>query len=782
MVGTRYEQGGIIKDGAKLINAVSNSTVPHLTLMVGASYGAGNYGMSGRAYDPRFVFTWPNHRIAVMGPEQLAGVLSIVARQRTEAAGQAVRRGRRSRRCARRSRSRSRRSRPRSTRPAGSGTTASSTRATPAPCSARALGRALRAGAGREQLRRLPDVSGDDHRRRSPDCSSPTAARSRAASSAPAASWASRPSPCSPSPTAARRSSTRRRTPSRSAARTSAESYLDADDPRRRAPHRRRRVHPGYGFLSENADFAAGRAATPGLVWVGPPPASIARDGLEGRGQARSRPTPGCRSCRVPSSPPTWRRRPARDGGAGRLSRCWSRPRPAAAARACASCARPPTSPRRSHGARREAAVAFGDATVFLERYLERVAPRRGAGLRRHARQRRAPLRARVLDPAPAPEDRRGVAVAGRDAATARARCTPRRSSLAAAIGYVGAGTVEFLVAGEGDAQEFFFLEMNTRLQVEHPVTEMVTGPRPRRVQLAVARGRAAAAGAGRHRRAHGHAIEVRLYAEDPAQRLPPQHRHAHAAGSCPSRRRACASTAASSRGQCRVAVLRPDARQGDRARRRRVTRPRGSSRRRCSNAGIRGVTTNRVAGRDPGVRRVPGRRHHHRVPRREPRDAASARRPGRRPTAPGCGCSERPRPVVDAVRAAPVERGWRNVGGVAGGAGAALPRRRRRPRPRVVARAWGRAVGDVLGLRRRRRRDVIAAAADDRDRSAVRADRATLRFESGYHWQVGPRAGRPTRARRDPPRGLRARRARPLDASDAAWRSGSRASPTCSA
>ena len=87
MVGTRYEQGGIIKDGAKLINAVSNSTVPHLTLMVGASYGAGNYAMAGRAYDPRFVFTWPNHRIAVMGPKQLAGVLSIVRRNAAGAAG-----------------------------------------------------------------------------------------------------------------------------------------------------------------------------------------------------------------------------------------------------------------------------------------------------------------------------------------------------------------------------------------------------------------------------------------------------------------------------------------------------------------------------------------------------------------------------------------------------------------------------------------------------------------------------------------------------------------------
>ncbi len=88
MVGTQYEQGGIIKDGAKMINAVSNSTVPMFTVMIGSSYGAGNYGMCGRAYDPRFLFTWPNHRIAVMGPEQLAGVLSIVRRQAAERTGQ----------------------------------------------------------------------------------------------------------------------------------------------------------------------------------------------------------------------------------------------------------------------------------------------------------------------------------------------------------------------------------------------------------------------------------------------------------------------------------------------------------------------------------------------------------------------------------------------------------------------------------------------------------------------------------------------------------------------
>ncbi|XTZ13777.1 acyl-CoA carboxylase subunit beta [Micromonospora echinospora] len=87
MVGTEYEQRGIIKHGALMINAVSNSTVPHLTVNLGASYGAGNYGMCGRAYEPRFLFTWPNAKSAVMGPAQLAGVLSIVARQAAAARG-----------------------------------------------------------------------------------------------------------------------------------------------------------------------------------------------------------------------------------------------------------------------------------------------------------------------------------------------------------------------------------------------------------------------------------------------------------------------------------------------------------------------------------------------------------------------------------------------------------------------------------------------------------------------------------------------------------------------
>lgn len=87
MVGRAYEQGGIIKHGAMMINAVANSRVPHLSVLIGASYGAGHYGMCGRAYDPRFLFAWPSAKSAVMGPQQLAGVLSIVARASAAAKG-----------------------------------------------------------------------------------------------------------------------------------------------------------------------------------------------------------------------------------------------------------------------------------------------------------------------------------------------------------------------------------------------------------------------------------------------------------------------------------------------------------------------------------------------------------------------------------------------------------------------------------------------------------------------------------------------------------------------
>ena len=88
LVGKDFERQGIIKKGSQLINAVSNSMVPHITFIVGASYGAGTYAMSGKAYNNRFTFLWPTAKIAVMGPEQMAGVMSIVRKAKAKRDGQ----------------------------------------------------------------------------------------------------------------------------------------------------------------------------------------------------------------------------------------------------------------------------------------------------------------------------------------------------------------------------------------------------------------------------------------------------------------------------------------------------------------------------------------------------------------------------------------------------------------------------------------------------------------------------------------------------------------------
>ena len=89
MVGRAAENGGIAKDGAKMVTAVATAQVPKVTLLVGGSFGAGNYGMCGRAYSPRFLWTWPNSRISVMGGEQAAGVLATVRREILEGRGEA---------------------------------------------------------------------------------------------------------------------------------------------------------------------------------------------------------------------------------------------------------------------------------------------------------------------------------------------------------------------------------------------------------------------------------------------------------------------------------------------------------------------------------------------------------------------------------------------------------------------------------------------------------------------------------------------------------------------
>jgi 3-methylcrotonyl-CoA carboxylase beta subunit len=88
MVGKKYESGGIARDGAKMVTAVASASVPKFTVIVGGSFGAGNYGMCGRAYDPRFLWMWPNARISVMGGEQAANVLAQVRRDGLEARGE----------------------------------------------------------------------------------------------------------------------------------------------------------------------------------------------------------------------------------------------------------------------------------------------------------------------------------------------------------------------------------------------------------------------------------------------------------------------------------------------------------------------------------------------------------------------------------------------------------------------------------------------------------------------------------------------------------------------
>jgi 3-methylcrotonyl-CoA carboxylase alpha subunit len=273
-------------------------------------------------------------------------------------------------------------------------------------------------------------------------------------------------------------------------------------------------VHPGYGFLSENADFAASCEAA-GLVFIGPPAGAIrlmgskaaAKELMAGAGVPLA---PGYHG--ADQDPDLLAAEAGRigypvlikasAGGGGRGMRIVAEAADFAAALA---------------GARREALSAFGDDRVLIEKYLTRprhievqvFADRYGETI--HLFERDCSIQRRhqkVVEEAPAP---------GLDAAQ-RAALGKAATAAARAVGYVGAGTVEF-VAAEG---RFYFIEMNTRLQVEHPVTEAITGLDLVEWQLRVA------AGEPLPRRQEGlaiagHAIEVRLYAEDPARGFLPQ-------------------------------------------------------------------------------------------------------------------------------------------------------------------------------------------------------------------------------------------------------------------
>ena len=265
-------------------------------------------------------------------------------------------------------------------------------------------------------------------------------------------------------------------------------------------------IHPGYGFLSENADFAAA-VLDAGLVWVGPPVDAVRAMGskIESKKLMAAAGVPvleelGADTVAEAQLPVLVK---ASAGGGGRGMRV---------VRELSSLA------GEVAAAQREAQSAFGDSTVFCERYLptghhievQILADNHGTvwavGERECSVQRR---HQKVIEEAPSPLVERIPGM--------RTRLFEAARLAASAIGYAGAGTVEFLA---DDAGEFYFLEMNTRLQVEHPVTEETTGLDLVELQLAVAQGDHLEA---EPPAARGHSIEARLYAEDPARGWQPQ-------------------------------------------------------------------------------------------------------------------------------------------------------------------------------------------------------------------------------------------------------------------
>jgi acetyl/propionyl-CoA carboxylase alpha subunit len=276
--------------------------------------------------------------------------------------------------------------------------------------------------------------------------------------------------------------------------------YLDAQEHVRAARESGAdAIHPGYGFLAESPEFAtAVRDAD--LLWIGPPPEVLraAGDKLEAKRIAAEAGVPV-----VPEGDPAEIGFPlvvkAAAGGGGRGMRVVHSAEELDEALAAA---------------RREAESAFGDDRVFFERYVER--PRHvevqlladgeevsSLGERDCSVQRR---HQKILEESPSPAVDAALRASLSEAAVAFAR----------AVGYVGAGTAEFMLEGES----FWFLELNARIQVEHPVTELVTGIDLVEQQLAIASGRKAST-FGSKRDPEGHAVEARLYAEDPLTFLP---------------------------------------------------------------------------------------------------------------------------------------------------------------------------------------------------------------------------------------------------------------------
>jgi acetyl-CoA/propionyl-CoA carboxylase biotin carboxyl carrier protein len=271
-------------------------------------------------------------------------------------------------------------------------------------------------------------------------------------------------------------------------------------------------VHPGYGFLSENADFAAALAAA-GLTFIGPPTKAIKTmgDKIAAKATVSEFGVPVVPGIARPGLTDAELIAAADEVGYPVLVK----PSAGGGGKGMRLVERADDLPAALMSARRESAAAFGDDTLFLERFVLRprhievqvLADTYGNVI--HLGERECSLQRRhqkVIEEAPSPL---------LDAAT-RARIGAAACDTARSVDYTGAGTVEFIVSAD-KPEEFFFMEMNTRLQVEHPVTEMVTGWDLVEWQVRIAAGEKLTATQS-DIALHGHAIEARVYAEDPAR------------------------------------------------------------------------------------------------------------------------------------------------------------------------------------------------------------------------------------------------------------------------